>query len=71
MRAPFLLLLPALCGLALAQYPAQVYGVDVSDPVSTDDFSCLNADNLTFAIVRVRMPARPLITVTSCGYISG
>jgi len=35
-----------------AQYPDHVYGVDVSEPVSTSQFSCLNAANLTFAIVR-------------------
>jgi len=33
-------------------YPAHVYGVDISQSVSEGSFSCLNANNLTFAIAR-------------------
>jgi hypothetical protein len=33
-------------------FPADFYGVDVSQPTSTAAFTCLKAANLRFAIVR-------------------
>merc|ERR1711974_334925 len=33
-------------------FDSQVYGVDVSTPVSKLQFQCLNGDNLTFAVIR-------------------
>jgi len=42
----------AVCVAATAAYDSQVYGIDISTGVSTSQFQCLVADNLTFTIVR-------------------
>jgi hypothetical protein len=42
----------ALCVAVARAFPATVYGVDVSEPVSESAWACLKADNLTFASIR-------------------
>ena len=44
----------SLAATSVVAYDSHVYGADVSDPVSEADFRCLNSNNLTFVIIRVR-----------------
>ena len=53
MHLLLLLLLISVIATTVLAFPSQYYGVDVSEPVSRSQWSCLRSNNLTFAIVRV------------------